>query len=274
MRKYREFSQRNKASVRTAINPTALTVATSTLAGVAIEAPAAANDGVVGRWRVDTTNALYTDATDYRVAWTATIAGNTFTRTLRFRHVTPALGATPGAPSVGLSGSTPTTATFTNVLGTGATTTLITLVPANGGPAISGTGSGAYITIVGLSPNTTYYWSAQGVSSTGAQSAITAGNLGTLRTAPPAVIGKPLLVKLFVNNEGVQHPNGPWPLDVEHLTGVLPLGSDYGVMAQGQNARIRYECNHGAWWKLVNYTVRWQEPDMAPFGVGDRSRAR
>jgi len=181
VRLYREFSTWNAAGVRTAVNPTAVTVATSTLAAVAVEAPAATNDGAVGRYRCDSTDLLFTDGVDYLVAWTATIGGNTFTRTVRYRHCTVSAGVVPGSPAVGLYSYTDTTATFSNTLGTGATSTLITLTPANGGAAITASGAGAYITFTGLTPGTTYNWSAQGVNGT-TLSAIAAGNLGVFTT--------------------------------------------------------------------------------------------
>jgi len=274
MRKCREFSQRDKASVRTAVNPTALPVAVSTLAGVAIEAPVAANDGVVGRWRVDTTDALYTTATDYRIAWTATIAGNTFTRTLRYRHVTGSLGVTPGAPTVGVSSVTDTTATFTNVLGTNAVATLITLTPAKGGPAISVTGAGAYIIVPGMTPGAAYYWSAQGVSTTGAQSGIGAGNLGTLTTtlsASVSIPAHPILVKFWFRNRATLSAAAPRYVDADRV-GHAILGSSQGPLGQSENMRLRLEIHHPVWPRINSITVRGQVKDGSGTGMLDPSR--
>jgi len=241
MRLYREFSTWT-GGVRAAVNPTALTVATSTVAGVAIEAPAAANDGAVGRYRVDTTDLLYTNLVVYRIAWTATIAGNTFTRTVRYRHVTPAAGTAPGAPAVGVYSVTDATATFTNVLGTNAVSTLITLTPADGGPAITGIGSGAFISVIGLNPSTTYNWSAQGVSATGAQSAITAGNLGTFITLPGPLTTNRIQVwwRFPFDAAGTWNANAPEHVDPAH-TGPQGVGGLMGL-GVGTDIEIMFRC--------------------------------
>ena len=273
MRLYREFSTWNAAGVRTAVNPTAVTVATSTLAAVAIEAPAAVNDGAVGRYRCDSTDLLFTDGVDYLVAWTATIGGNTLTRTVRYRHCTVSTGVVPGSPTVGVSSTTDTTATFSNTLGTGATSTLITLIPLSGGTAITASGSGAFITATGLSPSTVYVWAAQGVNGA-TLSAITAGDLGTFSTARSLTIAEPLLVKFFVNGEDAQHINSPREIDIANEKGGFTVGDDRAPLGQGTVAVFLLENNFGNWWGMMDVTIRYREPEQAPFGIGSRSRDR
>ena len=272
MRLYREFSQW-VGGVRTAVNPAAVTVAISTLAAVPVEAPAAVNDGAVGRYYVDTTDALYTDSTDYLVAWQATIGGNTFTRTIRYRHSTAGGGTAPGSPAVGLSSTTDTTATFSNTLGAGATSTLVTLIPLSGGTPITASGSGAFITATGLTPGTVYVWAAQGVDGT-MLSAISAGDLGTLSTARSLTIVEPLLVKFFVNGEDTQHINSPREIDIANEKGGFTVGDDRAPLGQGTVAVFLLENNFGNWWGMMDVTIRYREPEQAPFGIGSRSRDR
>lgn len=267
MRRYREFSTRNKASVRTPVDPTALTVAVSTLAGVAIEAPVAVNDGAVGRWRVDTTDALYA-ATDYRIAWTATIAGNTFTRTLRFRHVTPSIGVVPGAPTVAFIRATDTTATFSNTLGANATATLITMEPKNGGATVTASGTVAFLTATGLVPNTTYVWRSDSVNGL----FTTPGDMGEFTTRRAAVVDEPLLVRCYFNGESAV--GAEREIDVKNELGGFPVGDDRRPLGQGTSALVVLESNHGNWWTLFDLVVRAAEQDMAPFGLGSRSRNR
>ena len=241
MRLYRAFSAWDEAGVRTAVNPTALTVATSTVAGVPIEAPAAANDGAVGRYRVDTADALYTDGVDYRVAWTATIGGNTFTRTVRYRHCTETGAVVPGAPTVGLSSVTDTTATFSNVLGTGATSTLITLTPEDGGTEITASGSGAYIAATGLSPGTTYTWAAQGVNGT-ALSGNASGAQGFFTTWPGPLTTNRIQVwwRFPFDAAGTWNANSPEHVNPAH-TGPQGVGGLMGV-GVGTDIEVMFRC--------------------------------
>ena len=240
MRLYREFSTWT-GGVRTAVNPTALTVATSTVAGVPIEAPAAVNNGAVGRYYADTTDALYANGTTYRIAWTATIGAFTFTRTIRFRHVTQAAGVPPGSPTVGMYSYADSTATFANTLGTGATSTIITLTPDDGGPAISGTGSGAYITVIGLTPGTGYVWAAQGVNGA-TLSAIEAGNLGFFTTLPGPLTTNRIQVwwRFPFDAAGTWNANAP-----EHInparTGPQGVGGLMGI-GVGTDVEIMFRC--------------------------------
>ena len=270
----RQFARR-VGGVRTPINPTTVTLTTRTLAGVAVQSGLVASaTATTGLWSASTTNALYTSGTSYRASWTATVAGYTWTKTTTYVHYTAGTVVTVGPPTVGLYSFTDTTATFTNTLGTNAITTLITVMSADGGLAVTATGAGAYITVSGLSPSTLYFWAAQGVGSGGELSALTAGTVGMFTTLAATPIAKPLLVKLFVNHEGTQHPNGPFPLDVEHRKGVLSAGSDFAPMAQGHSAYVLFEGGHAIWWKMVQFTVRYLEEVQAPFGVGERSRPR
>jgi len=267
MRLYREFSQWI-AGVRTAVNPTALTVATSTVVGVAIEAPAAVNNGAVGRYYVDTTDALYAASTTYRIAWTATIGGNTFTRTIRYRHVLPSSAVVPGAPSVAFIRATDTTATFSNVLGTDAAATLITMEPKNGGTAIAVSGIAAFLIAASLTPNTTYIWRADAVNGLIA----TPGDMGEFTTARASVIAEPLIVRGYFNGETVQ--GAQREIDVKNELGGFTVGDDRAPWPQGTSALFVFESNYGNWWTMFDLVVRAAEPDMTPFGVGSRSRAR
>lgn len=268
---YRQFARRI-AGVRTPYNPTGVTVSTFTLAGVAIEAGlAAVNAGAVGRFRASTTDALYTQGTVYQARWRKTANGYTWNKTTVYEHVDPSATAIPGAPTVGLYSYTDTTATFSNVLGTDATSTLITLVPSGGGAAITASGSGAFITVTGLSPSTVYDWGAEGVNGS-ITSGIDTPNLGRLTTERGSTIDKPLLVKVFLNGEDTYAARRE--IDIKQEKGGFTVGDDRRPLGQGPNALVVIENNYGNWWGMMDATIRYREPEQAPFGLGSRSRAR
>ena len=247
MRLYREFSTWT-GGVRAAVNPTALTVATSTVAGVPIEAPAAVNNGAVGRYYADTTNALYTSGTTYRIAWTATILGFTFTRTVRYQHVTPMAGAAPLPPTVGDPVVSDTTAAFPNVPPVGDPNwdhTVITAVPVLGGTIVTGTGTGTTITLAGLDPSTTYFWFAQGVSATGATSGVALGVYGRFTTLAAAMPDLALTIKWWPNFETNYHEDAPKYLPILATDGdaSVMVGSGIRAMAQARHLLFEIACD-------------------------------
>lgn len=274
MRFYRDFSTRNAASVRTPVNPTAVTVRTSTTAGAVIEnLIVAANDGAVGRYRVDTVDGLYTNGQTFRAAWTATIGAVTFTRTVYERHVTPAAsGSIPDPPTVGDPAVGDTWATFPNVSPAGSTTIITVTGP---GGTFTGSGSGATITVTGLTASSTYDWYAESLSAGGVYSLASAGNpMGSLHTQYSLTIARPLLFKYYVNNEPTQHEDSPREINIEGEEQGITVGDDRSALGRGPVFRFRLENNYGTDWGLMDITLRYVEPQQAPFGLGQRWRAR
>ena len=271
---YRQFARRT-GGVRTPYNPTGVTVTTYPLVGgAAIEAALVAlNDGVVGRFRVATDNLLYVTGTRYRAAWRKTANGYTYTKTTVYEHATPGAGTVPSYPAVGLVSVTDTTATFSNTLGTDSTETRI-VCSANGATGLIGLGSGAYITVIGLTPGTTYEWGAEALNASGTSSLIYGGNLGQFSTARSLTIDEPLLVKFFVNGEDTQHINSPREIDIANEKGGFTVGDDRAPLGQGTVAVFLLENNFGNWWGMMDVTIRYREPEQAPFGIGSRSRDR
>lgn len=179
-----------------------------------------------------------------------------------------ATAVVPGAPSVAFIRATDTTATFSNTLGTNATATLITMEPKNGGTVVTVSGTAAFLTATGLVPNTTYVWRSDSVNGL----LTTPGDMGEFTTRRASVIAEPLIVRGYFNGETVQ--GAQREIDVKNELGGFTVGDDRAPWPQGTSALFVFESNHGNWWTLFDLVVRAVEPDMAPFGLGSRSRSR
>lgn len=275
MRLYREFSQYATGSVRTAVNPTLVQAATYTLAGALVENLAPVNDGAVGRYRADTADALYTTATAYRVAWTCTIGGVTFTRTVRYTHVTQ--GTTdvtgPGAPQIGAPLVTPTSATFPHVPPTDADYdhTTIYLITATG--VVSAQGSGSYITVPALSPGMTYPLAlAIAFDTSGNPSLPAVGSwTGAFTTLPEGMPAHPIIVKFYFGNRATMSAGAPRYANADRV-GTFSFGSPLAPLGRGPNMRIRLEVHHPIWPKIAAIVVHGQTHEDSAGGVGDKAR--
>jgi len=260
----REYSGATGTVIEVA--PSDVTIRTT--AGVTVEAALAHAIDADGHWYVDTTDALYTANTKYLLWTTTTTSLGVVTEDHPFRHVVPSTVVVPGAPSVAFIRATDTTATFSNAIGAGATSTRITMQPKNGGMVIIVSGTATLLTATGLTPNTTYLWRADAINAAGS----TPGPMGEFTTKRASVIAEPLIVRGYFNGETVQAAQRE--IDVKNELGGFTVGDDRAPWPQGTSALFVFESNHGNWWTLFDLMVRAAEPDMAPFGLGSRSRSR
>ena len=280
MRLYRHFSTWSAAGVRTAVNPTAFAAATSTVAGVPIENLVPVNDGAVGRYRADTTDALYAGGTAYLVAWTATIAGvGAFTRTVRYRHVTAATADVtgPGVPVIGDPSVTDSTATFPHVPPTDAdyATTVIYITDGSGTVVATGAGSGATITVIGLSAGVIYNATAIAFDANGNSSVPSIGDEWPpvrFTTAVSAMPDVPLVVKWWVNDGTTVHPYGPVYLDATR-SGSHQIGCPPAPMGRGGMLSFRLGCHHPRWLSVRQIILRAFTPTALPGGLDTRTRS-
>ncbi len=240
MRLFREYSLRDALGVRTPTDPTTLTVATSTVAGVPIETLVGQSDGAMGRWYVDTTDASYVANTTYRIAWTATLAGNTFTRTLRFRQASASGGTAPGPASITLNSFTVTTVTLNHTPPTDAdyASTTVYAISLPGGIVATATGTGATITVPGLSGATHYIFVAVATDTSGNRSAIGTASVCECTTAVDTAPAMPLIVKWFVDDEDTIHEFGP-----EYLDPTDAGSHRITNLGRGRLLRVRLECH-------------------------------
>jgi len=291
MRLYREFSTWT-GGVRAAVNPTALTVATSTVAGVPIEAPAAVNNGAVGRYYADTTDALYANGTTYRIAWTATIGAFTFTRTIRFRHVSAGGGAVP-TETVTIASVSPaasgTSVTCLLTLPTDAARHHVELVaiPQTGvGAVMSSTSATGSIVSGTILPATTYYLIAIPIGTGGERGPIDAiGSVrrvttrGRRRVPPPlgeTIPDAALRVTCTANNYTFSTPHGPEYFDLAPagLDGSqsLTFGSEVAAIDDARFLEFDVECVDPVVVAVRGCVVRYVERPEAPRGLQERSR--
>lgn len=279
MRLYREFSEWDKDGNRTAVDPTAVSAQTQTVAGVAIESLTPTQEAV-GRYRIQTTDALYSNLSDYRVAWAATIGGSAFTRTVYYRHVT-ASGADvtgPGAAGIGLPAVTDTGATFPHVEPPDADYdhTVIYCVSQPGGVVVTGTGSGTTIAVPGLTPGTHWIATAIAYDASGNPSVVGAASVVAFDTLSAAVPTMAFYVKWFVNDEDGYHEFGPEVLDAAAVTPYAGGSLDYRIggggfvgLGRGRNIQILIEAHDAVAPEVTSVGVLENTP-FAPEPGGHR----
>ena len=236
MRVYRRQTQLYSATAWSYPTPTAA-VAIRTTAGAPVEALAASYNATYRRLYFDSTNALYVHSTLYLAYWTITVGGVVYALTApqAFVHYTPAAGAATGEPTIGLSTVGDTSVIFTNTPPSDAyyDTTIIYAYPVYGGTVVTGSGSGATITVSGLQASTLYDFVPEACNASGVG---TMGKPVLEKTLPSNVPAFPLWVKWWVSGEDDMHENSPEAIDA------MQRGSHtVRRLGRGRSLRIRLE---------------------------------
>lgn len=144
--------------------------------------------------------------------------------------------------------------------------------PTLGGATVTATGTTGSAAMAGLTPNTEYDWNVRAYDASGNGSVVGFGSAGSFTTRPPATITHPLWISMFVNNDPVAART--WDKDVEHLHGGFTVGDDRAPMGQGVCASILFEDNFCNDWAVIDFVLRYTEPQQAPFGIGNREHQR
>ena len=252
MRLYREFSTYDKNGNRTPVDPTSVSAVTKTLGGTTIETFSSPMKDATGRYYVETDDSKYTDGTVYQIAWTATIGGDEFTRTVRFEHQSPSGADTtpPGAPTLTWDHEdrTSTSLTFGHTPPDDADYdhTEVYAFALEGGEDGSATGSGDTITVSGLTPAQPYLVAAVAYDAAGNRSEPFVLPAVCLTMTPGQDdIAVPMTVRWYPDSDDTEASRSPWKIDPTQAETRGKMRSLRVPLRTGQlrSLRVRAECD-------------------------------